>query len=96
MSLLHFACFEGNLHIVKYIIKVKELDGCSGSSSGLGLNEASTESGETPLHMAVSSGQYAVVKYLLINNADKSLKCKANLTPLDKAKLLGESGELEK
>lgn len=38
--------------------------------------------GEYPLHMAVSSGEYAMVKYLLIKGADKNLKCKVGLTPI--------------
>lgn len=62
------------MHIVKYLLKMKELDDRNSNNKhnrGLCVHEASHESGETPLHLAVSSGQYAVVKYLLINKADK-------------------------
>jgi len=27
LTLFHFACFEGNLHILKYLLKIDELDG---------------------------------------------------------------------
>ena len=47
---------------------------------------------ETPLHMAVNSGEYSVVKYLLINKADEHATCNLGLTPLAKAKSLLENG----
>lgn len=81
MSLLHFACYEGNLHIVKYLLKINELEG----GNRFNVSDIDQISGETPLHMAVNSGEYPIVKYLLINKANKTLRCKSNMTAYDKA-----------
>jgi len=67
LSLVHFACFEGNLHILKWLIKINELEGRKKSD----LFDCDCKTGETALHMGVSSGEYSVVKYLLIQGVDK-------------------------
>lgn len=60
---------------------MNELDG----GNKLSLMEPDLLTGQTPLHMAVSSGEYAVIKYLILNKADKQARCNQKLTPQDKA-----------
>ena len=45
----------------------------------------------TPLHVAASKGHADIVKILLMNNADRTLKNEAELTPLQEALQEGQT-----
>ncbi|KAG1708966.1 hypothetical protein DVH05_022598 [Phytophthora capsici] len=61
-SLLHYACDNGNLDACKYLLM------CMGMATAF-LNEPNSF-GHTPLFYAASSGNLALVKWLISNGAD--------------------------
>ncbi|KAK1941909.1 Protein TANC1 [Phytophthora citrophthora] len=61
-SLLHYACDNGNLNTCKYLLM------CEGMATAF-LNEPNGY-GHTPLFYAASSGNLALVKWLISNGAD--------------------------
>jgi ankyrin repeat protein len=59
-SLLHVACYEGNLDIARYLLK---------NNFDVNLKDSYNHS---PLHLAVFSESYKLVKYLLIKGAKRN------------------------
>ncbi|EAR83149.3 26S proteasome subunit P45 family protein (macronuclear) [Tetrahymena thermophila SB210] len=78
LSTFEIACFEGNLHIMKYLLKMDEFE----NQKRIDINEQHPVSKETPLHLGIRSKDYSVVKFLLIQGANKQLKNNENQTPL--------------
>ncbi|KAL4468284.1 hypothetical protein ABPG72_015820 [Tetrahymena utriculariae] len=79
LSTFEIACFEGNLHIMKYLLKMSDFE----DQKKIDINEQNPVSKETPLHLGIRSRDYSVVKFLLIKGANKKLKNKENQTPLE-------------
>ena len=77
---LHFACWNGQLAVVKYMIE--ELD----VANNLIMK---TQLGNTPLNQAASQGQLEVVKYLMVEGHCAeilNIKNKKGNTPLHQGK----------
>ena len=72
---LHDSMFQKNLEIVKLLI-----------DAGYDVNAIGPANGYTPLHDAVWANNLGAAKLLLQHGADKTIKGKDGLTPLDKAK----------
>ncbi|KAL4427541.1 hypothetical protein ABPG74_019497 [Tetrahymena malaccensis] len=79
LSTFEIACFEGNLHIMKYLLKMSEFE----NEKKIDINEQNPVSKETPLHLGIRSRDYSIVKFLLIKGANKNLKNNENQTPLE-------------
>jgi len=71
---LHAAMFQKNIEIVKLLI-----------DAGYDVNAIGPKNGYTPLHDAVWADNAAAAKLLLQNGANKNIKGKDGLTPLEKA-----------
>jgi ankyrin repeat protein len=71
---LHAAMFQSNIEVIRILIQ-----------NGWDINAESTKSGNTPLHDAVMAGNVNAAKLLLEKGADKSIKNKAGLTPMQAA-----------
>ncbi|MDR2304044.1 MAG: ankyrin repeat domain-containing protein [Treponema sp.] len=71
---LHAAMFQSNLEVIRILIR-----------NGWDINAESTKNGNTPLHDAVMVGNVNAAKLLLEKGADKSIKNKAGLTPMQVA-----------
>ncbi|RXG61756.1 Acyl-CoA-binding domain-containing protein 6 [Armadillidium vulgare] len=72
MSLLHWASDRGYLEMVQYLLKQIPQH----------INSQDNE-GQTPLHYAVSCSHEEVVKILLANNANTSIKDEEGTLPID-------------
>ena len=81
-TLLHFACYIGFIEPVKLLLKYKVID----------INKLDSVL-RTPLHMAIKFGHKNLVKYLLEQGADPSIRCIHNQLPL-KSAIDRESGEI--
>lgn len=71
---LHAAMFQSNIEVIRILIQ-----------NGWDINAESTKNGNTPLHDAVMAGNVKAAKLLLEKGADKSVKNKAGLTPMQAA-----------
>lgn len=77
---LHYACYSGNVDIVKFLLD-------NGAGKDLVDNE-----GDTPLHKAVENEQDSVVRELCKRGVNKDIKNKERQTPLHRAVLLELEG----
>lgn len=73
-TLLHFACYKGLIDPVKLLLKYNIVD----------INELDSVL-RTPLHMAIKFGHNKLVKYLLDQGADPSIRCIHEELPLTSA-----------
>ena len=71
---LHAAMFQKNIEIVKLLI-----------DAGYDVNAIGPSNGYTPLHDAVWANNVAAAQLLLQRGAQKNIKGKDGLTPLEKA-----------
>jgi ankyrin repeat protein len=71
---LHDAIFQDNLEVIKLLLDY-----------GFDINATVPSNGYTPLHYCVWAGNLPALKLLLAYQADKSIKAKDGLTPLEKA-----------
>ncbi|XP_063407048.1 ankyrin-1-like [Mytilus trossulus] len=67
-SVLHIACFKGQLEVVKLLVDV-----------GMNLNDT-TNAGYTPLYQACRKGRFDIVKYLILDLNGKTLKSRVDTT----------------
>jgi ankyrin repeat protein len=71
---LHDAIFQNNLEVIKLLLDY-----------GFDINAVVPSNGYTPLHYCVWAGNLPALRLLLIYQADKTIKAKDGLTPLEKA-----------
>jgi ankyrin repeat protein len=71
---LHNAMFQDNLEVIKLLLDY-----------GFDINAAAASNGYTPLHYCVWANNIPAMKLLLAYQADRTIKAKNGLTPLDKA-----------
>jgi ankyrin repeat protein len=81
-TLLHFACYKGFIEPVKLLLKYNIID----------INKLDSVL-RTPLHMAIKFGHTNLVKYLLEQGADPSIRCIHDELPL-KSAIEREAGEI--
>ncbi|MDR3260087.1 MAG: ankyrin repeat domain-containing protein [Fusobacteriaceae bacterium] len=81
---LHDAMFQKNMEIVLLLIE-----------NGYDINAVGPANGYTPLHDAVMTNNIAAVKLLIRYGANRNIKGKDGLTPLEKA-IKENKGELVK
>lgn len=84
-GVLHKAVLNGNLEIVRYLLKQDTIN----------VNTPSTEQKLTPLHQAAFHGKLSCIKELLRSGADISPKTSNNSTPLHMAALKNHSEVIE-
>ena len=72
---LHLAVFKSSYEVIRLLL-----------AHGFDINAVDTLNGFTPLHYCVRFNNTGVARYLLANNADRNIKDKDNLTPLEKAR----------
>jgi ankyrin repeat protein len=72
---LHAAMYQSNLMVIKLLL-----------DNGFDPNARDTKHGHTPLHNAVAANNVGAARMLLQYRADKNIKSKEGLTPLDKAR----------
>jgi ankyrin repeat protein len=71
---LHDAIFQNNLEVIKLLLDY-----------GFDINATVPSNGYTPLHYCVWAGNLPALRLLLVYQADKTIKAKDGLTPLEKA-----------
>jgi ankyrin repeat protein len=71
---LHDAIFQNNLEVIKLLLDY-----------GFDINAAVPSNGYTPLHYCVWAGNLPALNLLLAYKADRTIKDKNGLTPLEKA-----------
>jgi ankyrin repeat protein len=71
---LHDAIFQNNLEVIRLLLDY-----------GFDINAAVPSNGYTPLHYCVWANNLPALKLLLAYQADKTIKAKDGLTPLEKA-----------
>ena len=72
---LHVAVFQKNIVVVKLLLDY-----------GFDPNAITTRNGNTPLHNAVAANNIAAARLLIQYGANKNIKAKDGLTPIDKAR----------
>ena len=72
---LHWACYISSEQSVNFLLKYESIN----------INCIDKGQGMTPLHLAVISGNYKIVKRLLSRGIDRSIKDYKNRTALDLA-----------
>jgi ankyrin repeat protein len=71
---LHDAVFQNNLEIIRLLLDY-----------GFDINATVPSNGYTPLHYCVWAGNLPALRLLLAYQADRTIKAKDGLTPLEKA-----------
>ena len=71
---LHIAVFKNNLEAIKLLL-----------DNGFDINAVAPSTGYTPLHYCVWFNNPTAARFLLSCNADRSIKDKNGMTPLEKA-----------
>jgi ankyrin repeat protein len=71
---LHDAIFQDNLEVIKLLLDY-----------GFDINATVPSNGYTPLHYCVWAGNLPALRLLLAYQADRTIKAKDGLTPLEKA-----------
>jgi ankyrin repeat protein len=69
-TLLHYACADGNIDLVKFLIEIEAK-----------VNQA-TNDGRTPIYIASENGKSAIVKELILKGADPSLPKNDGMNPI--------------